>query len=133
MMPQGNDVVMVSDSARSADMITFLEHVRERNPVGRLWIVADNARIHHAKLVAQRAAELDIEFVHMPPYCPDLNPIEFGWKDLKRELAAILDFDQMVDNAQEMATQLLLNRKNTYSRYWDKRFADGHLFGSIVG
>jgi len=42
-----------------------------------------NARIHHAKAVKIRAEELNIYFIYLPPYSPDLNPIEFGWEDLR--------------------------------------------------
>ncbi|MHC1584573.1 MAG: transposase [Methanosarcinales archaeon] len=30
-----------------------------------------------------------MHFIYLPPYSPDLNTIEFGWKDLKRENRAI--------------------------------------------
>jgi len=56
----------------------------------------DNARIYHAKTVNIRAEGLNIYFICLPPYSPDLKPIEFGWKDLKRELSNILDFNEMI-------------------------------------
>ena len=112
-------------------MISFLECIREQNPVGKICIILDNARIHHALAVAGKALDLGIEFVHLPPYSPDLNPIEFGWKDLKRELGALLDFDQMIQQAQEQAMDLFYQRKGSYSKYWTKKFGDC-LFGSKV-
>jgi len=36
-------------------------------------------------------------FIYLPPYSSDLNPIEFGWKDLKGKLSSILDFDEMIE------------------------------------
>lgn len=75
---------MLSDSCKSGDMIDFLEVIRKENPERHLCIVLDNARIHHAKAVKARAEELNIHFIYLPPYSPDSNPIEFGWKDLKR-------------------------------------------------
>jgi len=89
----GNDVVMLSDKSKAEDMVAFLELIRKENPERPICIVLDNARIHHARAVKARAEELDIYFIYLPPYAPDLNPIEFGWKDLKRELSSILDFD----------------------------------------
>jgi transposase len=114
----GNDVVMLSDSCKSDDMIDFLEVVRRQNPERPLCIVLDNARIHHAKIVRARAEELDIYFIYLPPYSPDLNPIEFGWKDLKRELSSILDFDEMIEGSELKALELFSERKQSYSRYW---------------
>ena len=53
-----------------------------------------------------------------PPYSPDLNPIEFGWKDLKRELSNILDFNEMIKSCEGVALDLFDERKQSYSRYW---------------
>ncbi len=131
MAPGGNDVAMVSERAKSDDMICFLEYMREQNPTGKMYVILDNARIHHALIVAGKAAELGIEFIHLPPYSPDLNPIEFGWKDLKRDLGAVLDFDQMVQQVQEQTLELFHQRKGSYSKYWAKKFEDC-LFGSKV-
>jgi len=117
----GKDVVMLSDSCKSDDMIDFLEVIREQNP-GKLCIVMDNARIHHAKAVKARAEELDIYFIYLPPYSPDLNPIEFGWKDLKRELGSILDFDDMIERSEEIALDIFGERKYSYSKYWVEEF-----------
>jgi transposase len=60
----------------------------------------------HAKAVKIRAEELDIHFIYLPPYSPDLNPIEFGWKDLKRELSSVLDFDEMIERSEGIALEL---------------------------
>ena len=117
----GNDVVMLSD-LQSDDMIDFLEVIRKQNPDRPLCIVLDNARIHHAKAVKIRADELEIYFIYLPPYSPDLNPIEFGWKDLKRELGGILDFDEMIERSESIALELFGDRKYSYSGYWVDEF-----------
>lgn len=112
---------MLSDSCKSDDMIDFLELVRTQNPKRPLCIVLDNA-IHHAKSVKAIAEELDIHFIYLPPYSPDLNPIEFGWKDLKQELSSILDFDKMIERSESIALGLFGNRKYSYSESWVKEF-----------
>ena len=45
----------------------------------------------------QKAKELDIYFVFLPAYSPDLNPIEFIWKSIKRVLSISLvsDLEEM--------------------------------------
>jgi len=75
----------------------------------------DNARIHHAKAVKVTAEELNIYFIYLPPYSPDLNPIEYGWKDLKRELSSILDFDEMIERSERVALNIFGERKYSYS------------------
>ncbi len=53
----------------------------------RVIVIIDNAKYHHAKLHAdwrkQQAAKFILDF--LPPYSPDLNPIERLWK-LTRKL-----------------------------------------------
>ena len=82
----------------------------------------DNARIHHAKTVKIRAEGLDIHFIYLPSYSPDLNPTEFGWKDLKRELSSIFGFGEMIKSCEGVVLDLSGERRQGYSRYWVKEF-----------
>jgi hypothetical protein len=123
MSLNGRDVVMASESAKAFDMVSFLEVVRSANKKRRpILIVTDNARIHKAKLTKAAAGDLAIFLAFLPPYSPDLQPIEFGWKDLKRELASKLDFDSMIDASGPTALSLFKERKNTYSAHWTQAF-----------
>jgi len=117
------DVVMVADRSKTPEMLAFLELIRRENArTPRIFIVLDNARIHTASAVKRRAEELKISLVYLPPYSPDLNPIEFCWKDMKRELSRILSFDQMVLESKEITSNLLHERKHSYSRHWKEAF-----------
>lgn len=49
-------------------------------------IVMDNMRSHHAKIVKQVLDESGINDLYLPPYSPDLNPIEKMWSKLKAYL-----------------------------------------------
>ena len=51
-------------------------------------VILDNARYHHATLHKEwlKAAEPWFSLEYLPPYSPDLNPIERVWK-LTRRLA----------------------------------------------
>lgn len=65
----------------------FLENLVETQYCGvQLYIILDNSRYHHAKVLAQWLDEhkekITLEF--LPPYSPDLNPIERAWKLLRR-------------------------------------------------
>jgi len=66
----------------------LLQLLRQRRPGRRMILVLDNARYHHAKLLApflgQHSAHLKLLF--LPPYSPQLAPIERVWK-LTRRLA----------------------------------------------
>jgi transposase len=67
---------------------TFLRQVRQasRRSGRRVVLIIDNAKYHHARLhLAWRAAqEPDFHLAFLPPYSPDLNPIERVWKLVRR-------------------------------------------------
>jgi putative transposase len=63
-----------------------------------------------------------MEEAFLPPYSPDLNPIEFGWKDWKRELSAYPNFDDSVYMAKETALNLFGQRKYSYAKSWICKF-----------
>ena len=46
----------------------------------RIHLILDGAGYHRAKAVKDKAAELNIELHFLPPYSPNLNPIERLWK-----------------------------------------------------
>jgi transposase len=48
---------------------------------------------------------------YLPPYSPDLNTIEFGWKELKRGLGSNTEFEAMVEKSREIALKLFKERK----------------------
>ena len=115
----GKDVVLVSERAKAPDMAGFLELVREENDGKRpILVVLDNARVHVASLVSEKAKTLHITRVFLPPYSPDLMPIEFGWKDVKRELSGYLNFDEALGLAKETALSLFSQRKFGYAKHW---------------
>jgi transposase len=66
----------------------FLKHLRHTSSRcgRRVVIITDNARYHHAKLHAdwrsQQAPQFLLDF--LPPYSPELNPIERLWKLTRR-------------------------------------------------
>jgi len=51
-----------------------------------ITIVLDNARYQRCKLVIEKAEELGIELLFLPPYSPNLNLIERLWKFVKKEV-----------------------------------------------
>ena len=129
MALNGKDAVMVSEKAKAPDMVEFLEVIREENGGGTgggecrpILMVSDNARVHLASCVREKAESLRIVEAFLPPYSPDLMPIEFGWKDWKRELSGYRNFDESVYMAKETALSLFGQRKYSYAKQWICRF-----------
>lgn len=49
-------------------------------------LIMDNMRTHHAKSVKKFLDEHDVKYKYLPPYSPDLNPIEKLWSKMKAHL-----------------------------------------------
>jgi len=54
----------------------------------KILLVLDNARFHHAKVNKEYLLSIKdrLELVYLPPYSPDLNPIESFWKKTRRHV-----------------------------------------------
>ena len=66
----------------------FLKTVLQKYPSGRIVMILDNAKIHHAKLLRDFLEENSerLELVFLPPYSPNLNKIEELWGWLKNSV-----------------------------------------------
>ncbi|MBE6488430.1 MAG: transposase [Methanosphaera stadtmanae] len=51
-----------------------------------IYLILDNAKIHHAKIIESVCDILNMKLIFLEPYCPDLNPIEDVWRTIKRIL-----------------------------------------------
>lgn len=71
----------------------FLEKVRANSGDIPISIILDNARYQHCKAVLEKAKELNIDLIFLPPYSPNLNIIERLWKYTRRHVLAGKFFD----------------------------------------
>ena len=53
---------------------------------GKIHIILDNARYNHSKIVQEYVKNSRITLHYLPPYSPNLNPIERLWKFFKGEV-----------------------------------------------
>lgn len=74
-------------------------------------LVLDNGRFHKAKKLS---IPKNVELVFLPPYSPQLNPVERLWQDLKDQLA--FDF-------YEHLSSLRQETRTIVSRYTDEAVA----------
>lgn len=64
----------------------LLKAVRKKNVGGgRVYMVLDNAPFNRSKKVRNLAKKLKIKLIYLPPYSPNLNPIERLWKFFKKK------------------------------------------------
>ncbi len=70
------------ETVDAASTIRLLEAIEALYPMlASIHVFLDNARYHHAKIVAEWLAQPQrrIKLHFIPPYCPHLNPIERLW------------------------------------------------------
>ena len=84
--------------------------------------IGGNAKIHHAKITRKECEKLNVRLIHLPPYSPDPNPIEFAWKDGKKELG-MLEFNSIVENVEYTLTNMMKERKIRYSEKRQEKFS----------
>lgn len=72
-----------TDAAVFKDFIDQLLRHCGRWPEPKSVLVMDNASFHHSEYIAQICADAGVKLVYLPPYSPDLNPIEEFFAELK--------------------------------------------------
>ena len=92
---------------------TFFGFMRELQKVSggegrKVVVISDNAKYHHAKLHAQWREEQSQMFAldFLPPYSPELNPIERVWKRLRRKCLHNVYFSKLAQLVQTVTGQL---------------------------
>lgn len=87
MSIDGLIATMSLDGSVNTDV--FLFYVQEIL-IPQLWtgaiIVMDNLPVHHAHVVREALVAAGAKLVFLPPYSPDLSPIELCWSKLKQLL-----------------------------------------------
>ena len=75
---QGGTTAERFESYRKSDLLPTLSP----DDIG----VMDNMRSHHAKVVKNLLEEKHIQYLYLPPYSPDYNPIENMWSKIKASM-----------------------------------------------
>ena len=70
---------------------SFKKHLKkllwEYRDAKKIILILDNVRYHHAKLLKKfLARENKFELIYLPPYSPDLNPIERVWWYMRKKI-----------------------------------------------
>jgi len=94
---------LVTQFAPQFNAVTFdaflRQLLRHRRPHRRLVLVLDNARYHHATLLQPflAAHRTVLSCAFLPPYSPELNPIERVWKLARKLCTHNQYFPQLAD------------------------------------
>jgi transposase len=80
-------------------------------------IVLDNYSVHHSRIVTDEAPALaagDVHFCYLPPYSPELNPIELVWRQVKYQDIPERSFP--TDTTLQNAVETVLTARATHLR-----------------
>ena len=110
----GKLISMLSPSFNAETFEQFLRKlIRHRKRSGKMVLILDNARYHHAKKLKpflhkyRKVLRTD----YLPPYSPELNPIERVWKLTRRCCTHNQYFESLEDLIKAVETQLKLWEK----------------------
>lgn len=73
-------------------MQVFLDEVSSRHPAERIVMVLDGAGWHKA---ASLVVPDNMRLLSLPPYAPELNPVEHVWDELREKAFGNLVFDSL--------------------------------------
>jgi len=130
----GSPVIKFKDGSQTWDVCDFLRDIREANPEKTIIAIADNFRPHKTSDTLEFADECDINLIFLPPYSPDLNPIEFIWKSIKRIISHT--FIQNIDHLRSIIENAFLYyaSKLSFAKRWIECFINpddrSKMFGS---
>jgi putative transposase len=123
----GNSTIDFEPDSKKESVCDFLKTVWEANLGKNIIMILDNFQSHKAKIARKYAEEHGINLIYLPPYSPDLNPIEFIWKSIKREISCefIRDVDHMKGLIRENFYRFSARR--SFAANWIKVFLGNEL------
>lgn len=115
--------LLYSDAINSERLITFMEAIIKSSDGRKVFLILDNLKVHHSKVVSEWVKERKdkIELFFLPPYSPEYNPDEYLNNDLKRNLGTqsmVKSVDELEANTSEFMEKLSGNADHVKS-YFD--------------
>lgn len=126
----GHRLVLRRPRQRQEDFQAFLRYLRRRYGSRPLWLLLDQASCHTAIESRRLAARLEVTLLWLPKHCPELNPQDHLWRELKRLIVANRQYPTMDKEADEAERWLLSLTPTTARRkagilssnFWLKKF-----------
>lgn len=90
------------------------------------YLVMDNAPIHQSKNIELSVTERGYQCIYLPPYSPELNPIEQFWSKVKYSIKreALLDSETLSSRISEACNMVTHKDLHGYIRHSISRFDD---------
>lgn len=133
------DVYSARQSITSDEIQSFMEHLLERNPTKRIYLVLDNARTHNSAKIQSfwKENKERLVLINTPPYSPQLNPQENIWNLLKNKIFNVgarenIDvlFDELAALYNQFNEDKVLIKSIVYYRNYYYEFPDEGLIAA---
>lgn len=95
---------LILPHVNSACMQIFLDEVAKRHPENRIIMILDGAGWHKAGTLIPPE---NMKLLHLPPYSPELNPVEHLWDELREKYFHNKVFDSIFSLEKHLESSLL--------------------------
>lgn len=126
----------INGSVNSESLVEFLDDSLQKNIITNKTVIMDNVRFHKSNETITFLTNQTILYGFLPPYSPELNPIEEVFSALKSRYYNVRprarNYNEVVRNIEIIIEEMNmeLNFQNFYNnmrKYLDKAFSGGHF------
>jgi len=130
--PNGNSTLSFRENSKKEDVCDVLREFKEANPSKRIVIILDNFSSHRSKMVQEYARQNNIHLVFLPPYSPDLNPIEQIWRAIRRFISTI--FIKDLSHLKSIICEEFFDKimRDSYIKGWAKKFLSADYYFKML-
>lgn len=75
-----NVVAREYETVKGEHVVSFLKDLESSSKASKIYVISDNGRSNKNKEIQEYLKTSKIEICYLPPYSPNLNPIERLWK-----------------------------------------------------
>lgn len=90
----GENFFLIMQRCNTENMNTFLKDLSEKYPEDYIILVCDGASWHKSQTIE---VSRNMELIFIPPYTPEMNPIEQIWKEIRAKGFKNEAFDSLAD------------------------------------
>ena len=74
------------ETINAESIMSFMDKIREKYDTKTIHLILDQSGYHRSLLLPEYASKLNIKLHFLPPYSPNLNPIERLWKVMNEKV-----------------------------------------------
>jgi len=111
------------NNSKAPNVCEFLRKISDKNPGKHVIAFLDNARSHISAHTRRFAEQHNITLLFIPKYSPDLNPIEFIWKSVRRAISKLFFIKSEWTFRETIRTQFhRLAKSKSFMSSWLEKF-----------